>query len=91
MLRGQVTKKYKKNAAMAFVKGRLGELRAEERRRVSFHLLCIYEKNLYVMHNKVFGVTPYQLSTNMKCDSFVEKFLPVLKVDSDSIPTTICM
>ena len=42
MLRGQVTK-YKRNAAMVFVKARLGELRAEELRRVSFFLLCIDE------------------------------------------------
>ena len=40
VFRGQVTKRYKKNAAMAFVKTRLGELRAEERRRVSF--LAVY-------------------------------------------------
>ena len=36
VLRGQISKMYKKNAAVAFVKGRLGKLCAEERRQVSF-------------------------------------------------------
>eukprot|EP00731_Ephydatia_muelleri_P003050 Em0001g3050a len=66
VLRGQISKRYKMNAAVAFVKTRLGELRAEERRRV-------------------FGVAPCQLYTNLKCEAFVEKFLPVLKVNRDVI------
>ena len=47
--------------------------------------LCIYANNLYVIHNKVFGVAPCQLYTNLKCESFVEKFLPLLKVNRDLI------
>ena len=47
--------------------------------------LCINANNLYIIINKVFGVAPCQLYTNLKCEAFVEKFLPVLKVNRDVI------
>eukprot|EP00731_Ephydatia_muelleri_P033267 Em0027g15a len=67
VLKSESQKKYKKSTAVRFVKERLSELRAEERRRI-------------------LGLRPCKDFAVLRCDEFVDKFLPFLKVEKEAIP-----
>eukprot|EP00731_Ephydatia_muelleri_P016376 Em0009g800a len=67
VLKLESQKKYKKSTAVRFVKERLSELRAEERRRI-------------------LGLRPCKDFAVLRCDEFVDKFLPFLKVEKEAIP-----
>ena len=83
MVKSESQKKYKKSTAVRFVKERLSELRAEERRRVC---LPVYVMVFIDTLLQILGLRPCKDFAVLRCDEFVDKFLPFLKVEKEAIP-----
>ena len=83
MLKSESQKKYKKSVAVRFVKERLSELRAEERRRVCVPVYVVVFIDIVF---QILGLRPCKDFAVLRCDEFVDKFLPFLKVENEAIP-----
>ena len=77
--------KSKVNKAVSFCLRRLGDLRAEERRRVKHNVVHELQITDFVFLVQILGIKPFQEYATLTTEEFSERFSSFLRVESDDL------